>query len=165
MTISSLGATNSFSSLRCRYLQWGLSQHYYSKSNHHSTGKIYYFGEDVIRYKPQIIRKSQKLLKSAKLILMKKFTIFLVKSKLSTTKQCKTTTFSRFFSHEKNSQFFSSNQSCKQLNRAKPLRFHDFFSNLVATFSVAITLLPKQTLLSPKLRHFGVFCKFLGKKA
>ena len=97
MTISSLGATNSFSSLRCRYLQWGLSQHYYSKSNHHSTGKIYYFGEDVIRYKPQIIRKSQKLLKSAKLILMKKFTIFLVKSKLSTTKQCKTTTFSRFF--------------------------------------------------------------------
>ena len=55
-------------------------------------------------------------------------TIFLVKSKLSTAKKSKTTTFSRVFHPQKNRQFFSWNQSCQQLKSTKPQHFHEFFT-------------------------------------
>ena len=63
---------------------------------------------------------------SKKSILTKLYN-FLGKSKLSTTKKCKTTTFSRVFHPNFFRQFFSWNQSCQQLKSPKPQHFHEFF--------------------------------------
>ena len=56
------------------------------------------------------------------------FTIFLGKSKLSTTKKCKSPTFSRVFRPKFFWQFFSWNQSCQQLKSPKPQLFREFFT-------------------------------------
>ena len=61
-------------------------------------------------------------------VLSKKHLIFLVKSKLTTAKKSKTTTFSRVFHPNKNRQLFSWNQSCQQLKSPKPQHFHEFFT-------------------------------------
>ena len=55
-------------------------------------------------------------------------TIFLVKSKLSTAKKSKTTTFSRVFHPNFFWQFFSWNQSCQQLKSPKQQHFREFFT-------------------------------------
>ena len=70
------------------------------------------------------IRKVKFLSKNS---ILTKLYNFLEKSKLSTTKKCKTTTFWRFFSTNFFWQFFSWNQSCQQLKTPKPQHFHDFF--------------------------------------
>ena len=62
-------------------------------------------------------------------------TIFLVKSKLSTAKKSKTTTFSRVFHPNFFWQFFSWNQSCQQLKIPKPKHFHEFFTPKNQQFS------------------------------
>ena len=62
-------------------------------------------------------------------------TIFLVKSKLSTAKMSKTTTFSRVFHPFFFDIFFSWNQSCQQLKSPKPQHFREFFTPKNRQFS------------------------------
>ena len=62
------------------------------------------------------------------------WTIFLVKSKLSTVKKSKTKTFSRVFHPNFFWQFFSWNQSCQQLKSPKPKHFHEFSLKTIRQF-------------------------------
>ena len=48
--------------------------------------------------------------------------------RFSTTKKCKSPTFSRVFHPKYFWQFFSWNQSCQQLKSPKPQHFHEFFT-------------------------------------
>ena len=57
-------------------------------------------------------------------------TTFLMKSKLSTAKKSKTTTFSRVFYPIFFDNFFSWNQSCQQLKSPKPQHFHKIFTQI-----------------------------------
>ena len=59
---------------------------------------------------------------------------FLGKSKLSTTKKCKSPTFSRVFHPNFFWQFFSWNQSCQQLKSPKPQHFHEFSPKTIRQF-------------------------------
>ena len=70
---------------------------------------------------------------SKKSILTKLYN-FLGKSKLSTTKKCKSPTFSRVFHPNFFWQFFSWNQSCQQLKSPKPQHFHEFSPKTIRQF-------------------------------
>ena len=57
---------------------------------------------------------------------------------------------------KKNSQFFSSNQSCQQLNSAKPQHFHEFLA-LKKKWQFFSSNHSCQELWSTKPRHFDEF--------
>ena len=78
---------------------------------------------------------------------------FLVKTKLSTAKKYKTTTFSRVF-HQKKSTIFSGKQSCQQLKSANPQHFHpNFFLTIFLVKSKLSTAKKSTTTTISRVFH------------
>ena len=81
-----------------------------------------------------ILHTNRKVKFLSKNSILTKLCNFLGKSKLSTTKKCKSPRFSRVFHPNFFWQFFSWNQSCQQLKSQKLQYFHEFWPKTIRQF-------------------------------